>query len=58
MMTAQQKEGVPVEEEARRILTKVVSSSDSLSRIFSQYFGAKHGIDFQISHKPHEPIKL
>ncbi len=50
------KDGVSMEEEARRILTRAVSTPERLSKVFNKYFGEKHGVNLQLTRKPHEPM--
>jgi antitoxin FitA len=52
------REGVSMEEEARRILTRAVSAPLRLSMVFRKHFGEQHGVDLQMRRKPHEPIDL
>ena len=50
-------EGVSMEEEARRILTRAVSAPERLSDIFRKYFGKKQGVNLKLApRKPHEPM--
>lgn len=51
------KDGISMEEEARRILTQAVSAPENLSEVFRKYFGEKHGVNLKLRrHKPHEPM--
>jgi len=50
--------GVSLEEEARQIISQVVSAHEQMSGIFRKYFGHEHGIELDTSdHRtPHEPM--
>lgn len=50
--------GVSMEEEARQIISQVVSVPERISDVFRKRFGANNGIDLEIlSQKPtHEPM--
>lgn len=53
--------GVSMEEEARQILSKIVSVPDRMSDVFKKHFGRTHGIDLDISSQrnvPHNPMDL
>ena len=53
------KHGVSMEEEARQIISQVVSVPERLSDVFKKHFGQTHGIDLQLtkqSGKPHDPM--
>ncbi len=53
------KHGISMEEEVRKIIYQAVSAPDSLSKIFSQNFGSKNGIDLELlTHKPHHPMEF
>lgn len=51
-------EGVSMEEEIRRILTRAMHSPKKISTVFLSHFGAKHGLELDTSahHHPHEPM--
>lgn len=51
--------GVSMEEEARQILSKVVSVPVRISDVFRKHFGRAHGIDLDVSSQrnvPHHPM--
>lgn len=51
------KEGVSMEEEARRILIRAVCAPERLSDVFLKYFGEKQGVNLKlVRRKPHEPM--
>ena len=51
------KEGISMEEEARRIIARAVSTPERLSDVFKEYFGYKNGIDLELPrHPPHDPM--
>lgn len=53
------KHGVPMEEEARRILRDAVNAPDDLGDLALQIFGPKHGVDIPLPERtPHEPLDL
>lgn len=51
--------GVSMEEEARRILKEAVSAPDRLGDLALRMFGRKHGVDLVLPERtPHEPLDL
>ena len=51
--------GVSMEEEARRILMRAVSSPERLGDLFVKVFGPANGVDLDLPpRKPHEPLDL
>jgi plasmid stability protein len=56
------KHGIPMEEEVRQILTQALKTPESISQVFSKYFGKENGIDLELEleslnpRKPHDPI--
>ena len=53
------KNGVSMEEEARRILKDAVGAPNRLGDFALQIFGPDHGIDLQLAERPpHEPVAL
>jgi len=53
------RDGVSMEEEARRILRRAVFAPERLTAIFYKHFGPKGGVDLKISpRKPHEPMDV
>jgi plasmid stability protein len=49
---------ISMEEEARRMITQAVMTSDSITATFQECFGPENGVDFSIPHQraPHDPI--
>lgn len=54
------REGVSIEEEIRRILTRAMHSPKKISTVFLSHFGAKHGLKLDTSthYHPHEPVNF
>jgi plasmid stability protein len=53
------REGVSMEEEARRILTRVVAPPDRLGDVFLRAFGSSAGADLRTPpREPHGPLTL
>jgi plasmid stability protein len=53
------REGVSMEEEARRILTRVVAPPDRLGDLFLRTFGPSAGAELRtLPREPHEPVTL
>ena len=53
------REGVSMEEEARRILKRAVSAPERLGDLFLTRFGPDNGVDLELpSREPHEPPDL
>ncbi len=51
--------GVSMEEEARRILKRAVSSPERLGDLFVKVFGPVNGVDLDLPpREPHEPLDL
>lgn len=51
--------GVSMEEEARRILKRAVSSPERLGDLFVKVFGPANGVDLDLPpREPHEPLDL
>lgn len=53
------KHGISMEEEARQIISQVVTSPSRLSEVFQKYFGPENGVDLELElaqHKPHQPL--
>lgn len=51
--------GTSMEEEARQIITQVVSAPQKISDVFQKYFGEKKGIDLKLTkRKPHHPMEF
>jgi antitoxin FitA len=51
------KHGVSMEEEARQIISKIVTAPAKIGDVFRKHFGYKHGIDLDIlQRKPHNPM--
>ncbi|MBP6918555.1 MAG: hypothetical protein WCR08_03985 [Gammaproteobacteria bacterium] len=51
--------GVSMEEEARQIISKVVSIPERMSDVFRKHFGHAHGVDLDIANHqaaPHNPM--
>ena len=50
--------GVSMEEEARQILSVVISVPERISDVFQKHFGGKQGVDLALPHKrvPHNPM--
>ncbi len=51
--------GVSMEEEARQIISQVVSVPARMSDVFREHFGPNHGIDLELSNQrciPHNPM--
>ena len=51
--------GVSMEEEARQIISQVVSVPARISDVFREHFGPHHGIDLDLSNQrrvPHNPM--
>ena len=51
--------GVSMEEEARQIISQVVSAPTRMSDVFRKYFGQEHGIDLELPNQrsnPHDPM--
>ncbi len=54
------KHGISMEEEARQIISQVVSAPEHISGVFKKYFGPENGIDLNNleNHSPHNPMKF
>ena len=53
------REGVSMEEEVRRILTRVVAPPGRLGDLFLKTFGSPAGVSLRMPlRKPHEPLTL
>ena len=51
--------GVSMEEEARRILREAVSAPERLGDLALRIFGREHGVDLELPERtPHEPPDL
>lgn len=54
--------GVSMEEEIRRLLDQVHSSSESITATFRRYFGPQNGVELdsvlEEHRKPHEPMSF
>ncbi len=51
--------GVSMEEEARRILKAAVAAPESLGDLAVQMFGPSFGVDLELpKREPHEPVRL
>lgn len=53
--------GVSMEEEARQIISLVVSAPEQIGDVFKKHFGVKQGIDLEALHqdrRPHDPLDL
>jgi plasmid stability protein len=49
--------GVSMEEEARQIISQVVTAPAKISDIFRKHFGSEGGINLDmLQRKPHEPM--
>lgn len=51
--------GVSMEEEARQIISRVISVPNRMSDVFRKHFGQAHGIDLDIPNQrstPHDPM--
>ena len=51
--------GVSMEEEARQIISQVVSVPARISDVFREHFGPNHGVDLELSNQrgiPHNPM--
>lgn len=51
--------GVSMEEEARQIISRVVSLPERLSDVFRKHFGKEHGVDLDLlnsRNSPHDPL--
>ncbi len=50
--------GVSMEEEARQILSLVISVPEHMTDVFQKHFGQKNGVDLKLPHKrvPHNPM--
>ncbi len=53
------RDGVSMEEEARRILATAVAPPSRLGDLFKRTFGAARGLDLHLpARQPHEPLDL
>lgn len=53
------RDGVSMEEEARRILATAVAPPSRLGDLFARTFGAARGLDLGLpARQPHEPLDL
>ena len=53
------RQGVSMEEEARRILKEAVSAPENLGDLALRIFGPKHGVDLRLPERTvHEPLDL
>ncbi len=51
------KHGVSMEEEARQIISAVVSTPERMSDVFRTYFGNEHGVNLEIAPRvSHHPM--
>lgn len=52
--------GVSMEEEARQIISQVVTAPERISDVFRKYFGYENGVNLDIpdQRKPHNPMDL
>jgi plasmid stability protein len=54
-----ERHGVSMEEEARKILTRAVSTPDRMGDLFLKIFGPERGGDLELPpREPHDPIDL
>lgn len=53
------RQGVSMEEEARRILRRAVAAPDRLGDLAVRFFGVEQGVDLDLpAHPPHEPLEF
>ena len=53
------RQGVSMEEEARRILRRAVAAPDRLGDLALQHFGPNGGVELELPvREPHEPLDL
>lgn len=53
------RQGVSMEEEARRILRRAVAAPERLGDLAVRFFGVEHGVDLDLpAHSPHEPLEF
>ncbi len=51
------KHGVSMEEEARQIISQIVTAPAKISDVFRKHFGHEHGIDLDVLQRtPHDPM--